>query len=139
MTSMRHYRLMLAGAACLTALSCSSLLAPSPTAVVGTWNLVAIRTSGGAAQPRPAGVTYQMTIDSDRVSMRVDCNTCNGAATLLSSKLTLGPVLACTRAACPTATFESAVTTLLSGDHTVGVNDTMLTLTSPRGVAQFER
>jgi heat shock protein HslJ len=119
--------------------SCSSWLAPTPTEVGGTWNLVAIRTTGGAAQPRPAGVTYQMTIDNDRVSMRVDCNTCNGAATLSSSKLTLGPVLACTRAACPTATFESAVTTLLSGDHTAGVNDTMLTLTSPRGVAQFER
>ena len=131
--------LMVAVTASLATAACTNPAAPTPAAIVGTWNLRNLRPAGGIEQTKPAGAVYAITIENGRVSARADCNTCTGSATLASSTLTLGPALACTRAACATATFESAFTTIMSGDHTAVVSDGSLTLTSTRGLMRFER
>jgi heat shock protein HslJ len=113
----------------------------SPTAdqIAGTWTLVSIQRAGQAVQPKPAAATYSLTLAGDRLSARVDCNTCSGPLNMLGMTLTAGPALACTRAACPTAAFESAYTMLLSGESTVALVDGTLVLSSTRGDLRFKR
>jgi heat shock protein HslJ len=55
------------------------------------------------------------------------------------SALSIGPALACTRAACATAAFESAVVTLLTGEHQVSSSSNTLTLNSSRGRVTLTR
>jgi heat shock protein HslJ len=50
-----------------------------------------------------------------------------------------GPLLACTRAACPTMAFENTYTKLLGGESTVSLSGRTLVMTSPRGVLRFKR
>jgi len=107
--------------------------------LAGTWTLVSIRPSGAVEQLTPAGAGYNVTFDNGRLSARADCNTCGGAFTLSGQKMTAGPALACTRAACLTMAFENTYTTMLAGDSTVTVSDRLLVLTSARGVLRFTR
>ena len=139
MSTQLRCRSLLAAMASLAMAACTNPAAPTPAEIGGTWNLRNLRPAGGVEQARPASTVYSITIESGRVSARADCNTCNGSATLASSTLTLGPGLACTRAACATAAFESVFTTMLSGDHTAAVSGGALTLSSTRGVMRFER
>lgn len=112
---------------------------PAHTAALleGTWALVSIQPSGEVAQTRPASAVYTLTLTDGRVSTRVDCNMCGGAFSIAGSTMFVGSSLACTRAACPTASFEALYTSILSGDSTIVINGSSLTLTSPRGVLQF--
>jgi heat shock protein HslJ len=64
---------------------------------------------------------------------------CSGAFILSGQTLTVGPTLACTRAACPTMAFESTYTHLLSGDSSVSLSGGTLVLSSARGVLHFTR
>jgi len=131
--------LMLAVTASLAMTACTNPAAPTTAAIEGTWNLRNLRPAGGVEQAKPVGAVYAITIESGRVAVRADCNTCTGNGTLASSTLTLGPMLACTRAACATATFESVFTTMVSGDHTAAISDGSMTLSSTRGLIRFER
>jgi len=105
----------------------------------GTWTLVSIQPAGQADQPTPPGASYTLTLVEGHLSTRVDCNLCNGAFTLSGQTLTAGPLLACTRAACPTMAFENSYTSLLSGDSTVTLSTNVLALSSSRGVLRFAR
>ena len=82
---------------------------------------------------------YQATFQDERASVRVDCNVCTGRFTSDRNTLTVGPQLACTRAACATASYESAVLTLLSGEHQYTTTLHNLTLTSTRGTLLLQR
>ena len=53
--------------------------------------------------------------------------------------MTVGPLLACTRAACPTMAFESAYLAILAGERTTRIDGNTLTLTSARGALRFRR
>ena len=130
-------RLALAGASLAAACSGGPTV-PSAAPIAGTWNVVTVRAAGGSDQARPAGAQYHMTIENGRVSLRVDCNTCTGNATQSATTLSLGP-LACTRAFCATAAFETTITAILSSDHTAAISGNTLTPTSSRGVVRFER
>jgi heat shock protein HslJ len=55
------------------------------------------------------------------------------------NRLTLGPALACTRAACSTMAFESAYLSVLAGDSQAVVDSNSLTLSSARGVLRFRK
>jgi heat shock protein HslJ len=90
-------------------------------------------------QLAPVGVLYQVTFDDERASVRVDCNVCTGRFTSDGNTLTIGPQLACTRAACETASYENAVLTLLGGDHQYTTTVHNLTLTSSRGTVLLQR
>jgi heat shock protein HslJ len=105
----------------------------------GTWNLISIQPAGQAEQAVPSGARYVLTLSEGRLSTRADCNLCGGAFQLSGQTVTAGPLLACTRAACPTMEFESTYTTLLSGESTVTLSGNSLVLSSGRGVLRFSR
>jgi heat shock protein HslJ len=100
---------------------------------------VSIQPAGQALQPAPNGVPYQLTAGDNRVSTKADCNTCGGGLAINGTAVTIGPLLACTRAACSTMAYENAYVTLLTGESTVQVDGNSLTLSSPRGVLRFSR
>lgn len=112
---------------------------PTPKSVDGVWRIISIHPASQPVQTAPVGVLYQVEFNVGRVSVRVDCNTCNGPFTLNGNSLTIGPTLACTRAACPTVAFENAVVSLLSGDHRISATRHNLALTSNRGTALLQR
>ena len=112
---------------------------PSSTALTGTWRITTIQPAGQAVQAAPAGAAYELTFDGSRVSARVDCNTCSGAFMLAGSSLMIGPGLACTRAACATAAFESAVVGILGGSHEISATSSTLMLNSSRGTVTLAR
>lgn len=107
--------------------------------VAGTWTLVSIAPADGAPQTVPAGASYDLTLDGSRASMKADCNMCNGSLAVGGQTLTIGPALACTRAACPTMAFENAYVTLIAGVSVATIDNTSLTLTSTRGVIRYRR
>jgi heat shock protein HslJ len=132
----------------ITAIACSN----SPSAptratssglvsaqLAGTWTLTSIQPDGQSPQVRPAGADYSITFEDGRLSTRTDCNVCSGGFAITGATLTAGPLLACTRAMCPTASFEYAYTTLLSGESAIQSSANSLTLSSARGSIQFVR
>ena len=120
---------------------CSDNTPASPTtgSIEGVWRIISIQPASQPVQTAPVSAQYQIEFDDSRVALRVDCNTCNGPFTLSGGTLTIGPVLACTRAACATAAYESAVVSLLAGDHQVSATLHNLTLTSSRGSVLLQR
>ena len=113
--------------------------APTVDQLAGTWNLQSLQPVGDVDQTTPAGASYTLTFADGRLSTRADCNMCGGAFILSGQTLTVGPALACTRAACPTMAFEFTYTRLLGGDSTVTLSDNILVLSSARGVLHFTR
>ena len=105
----------------------------------GTWRLLTIQATGGSTIPAPDGTEYTLTLGDGRLTTRVDCNVCNGSFSLSGDRMTAGPLLACTRAACPTMEFENAYTRILSGDGTVALSGQAMRVASDRGVLQFTR
>ena len=105
----------------------------------GTWTLTSIAVAGHAKQDRPFSAIYTLDFNQGRLSTRADCNTCGGSYSIDGSVLTAGPGLACTRAACSTMAFENAYTGILSGDSTMAVTGSTLSLSSSRGTLKFVR
>jgi heat shock protein HslJ len=124
----------------LIAAACSDDTPTSPTTgVEGVWRIISIQPPSQPAQTAPVGVQYQIGLERNRVLLRVDCNTCTGTYSDSGNTLTIGPNLACTRAACSTAAFENAVVSMLSGEHQTAATLHNLTLTSPRGSVLLQR
>lgn len=126
---------MCAAAACAD----DSPTSPTPASLDGVWRLISIQPASQPVQTAPAGVVYQVGFQDNRVFVRVDCNTCTGPFAVNGNTLTIGPPLACTRAACATASYESAVVTLLGGDHQMTTTLHNLTLSSSRGTMLLQR
>ena len=128
--------------AAVASAGCDMLTGPSSLTeaqILGTWTLTSLQPSGQGSQSTPAGASYALTLAEGKLSTRADCNTCAGQYTLSGKMLTAGPALACTRAACATAAFESTYTSILGGESTVTATVTALTLTSSRGTLRFSR
>ncbi len=123
------------------AAGCSSPSSPSANAdrIAGTWTLQSITPAGNPEQTTPAGAPYALTLTEDRASAKAGCNVCAGNLVVGGQTLTIGPLLACTLAACPTMAFETTYVSLLAGDSTVQIDGDTLTLTSSRGVLRFRR
>ena len=123
------------------ATGCSSPSSPSANAdrIAGTWTLQSITPAGNPEQRTPAGASYALTLTEDRASAKADCNVCGGNFVVGDQTLTIGPLLACTLAACPTMAFERTYVSLLAGDSTAQIDVNALTLTSSRGVLRFRR
>lgn len=124
----------LAFAACSTTPS-----SPSSSVLNGTWRITSIQPGSQPVQAAPAGVVYEVTFEGSRLTARVDCNTCNGSFLMNGPELMIGPALACTRAACATAAFESSVVNLLPGSHQISTTATTMTLNSGRGSLTLAR
>ena len=111
----------------------------SASQVAGTWILTGIQTDKGGVQAVPAVASYTLTFTDNRVSTKADCNVCGGNVTFAGETLTIGPALACTRAACPTMAFETVYESILAGSSTAKMDAHTLTLSSERGRATFVR
>lgn len=133
---------LLAPLLALALIGCDVLTGPSSITeaqLTGTWTLTSLQPSGLGSQATPAGVVYSLTLTDGAIATRTDCNVCTGRYTLTGRMLSTGTALACTRAACGTAAFESAYTTILGGESQVAVSAGALTLTSARGTLRFTR
>ena len=125
----------------LAAAGCSDDTPTSPTAetLEGVWRIISIQPTGQAVQTAPVSARYQVGFEEERVFARVDCNTCTAPFGVSGSTLTIGPSLPCTRAACDTAAYESAVVAMLAGQHQMATTTHNLTLTSSRGTMLLQR
>lgn len=112
---------------------------PTPGSLDGVWRIISIQPAAQPVQVAPVGVQYQVSFQDARAFVRVDCNTCTGPFAVNGNTLTIGPTLTCTRAACSTASYESAVVALLSGDHQMATTLHNLTLSSSRGSILLQR
>jgi heat shock protein HslJ len=116
-----------------------SSTALSTADLAGTWSLVQVERAGMPTQSTPTGASYSINFSDGRVSTRADCNMCGGSIAVSGQTVTIGPALACTRAACPTMEFESVYESVLSGDHSVSIQGGTLVLSSKRGTLRFSR
>ena len=107
--------------------------------MAGTWDLTSIQTDKGGVQTVPGAASYTLTFTDNRVSTKADCNVCGGGVTFAGETITIGPNLACTRAACPTMAFETVYESILAGSSTAKVDAHTMVLTSDRGRATFTR
>jgi heat shock protein HslJ len=132
-------------AGCTTTATSPSAMTPLSSSYVaaqleGTWILSSIQPTGAGRQERPSSATYTLTFGGNgRLSTRADCNTCAASFSVDGSTVTTSENLACTRAACPTMTFESAYTSLLGGPSQAVVTNSTLTLSSARGAMWLVR
>ncbi|HJU44048.1 MAG TPA: META domain-containing protein [Vicinamibacterales bacterium] len=132
-------RILLIGMLISAGCSGATPTAPTPGSVDGVWRIISIQPASQAVQTAPVGVIYQAGFENNRVFLRVDCNACTGPFTVNGSALTIGPTLACTRAACATASYENAVVAMLSGEHQMSATLHNLTLSSSRGSVLLQR
>ena len=108
--------------------------------LLGRWQLDTFQRSDGSTAVLPTPERFTIEFDANgRVTIGADCNTCVGNLTVNGQTLTIGPVLACTRAACPTMAFENTYVGILAGDSAARIDDNSLTLSSPRGILRFRR
>ena len=77
------------------------------------------QTEGAVIDGFSTAMGQEIGFENGRISLRADCNVCSGLATVSSGAVSIGPVLACTRAACPTMEFASVYVSLLEGEHSV--------------------
>lgn len=124
---------------CFAACSDSSPTSPTAASLNGVWRIISIQPPAQPVQTAPVGVQYQVEFANGQALLRVDCNTCTGPFGLNGGTLTIGPAFACTRAACATASYESAVVSMLSGDHQTATTLHNLTLSSSRGTILLQR
>lgn len=124
--------------------SCSTPASPtfgtvSAASLAGVWKLEIVQRTGGPALATPADAAYTLSFSGTTVSARVDCNTCVGTFSIVGDAITISPVLACTRAACPTSAFGVIYEGLLAGESRVGVSGQTMVLNSSRGQLRFTR
>ena len=83
----------------------------------------------------------RFTLDFDgqgHVSVQADCNRCTGSYSLGVNQVTVS-AMACTRAFCPTAPFDTDYVGVLSGDSADVVSGATLELISSRGTLRFAK
>jgi heat shock protein HslJ len=108
--------------------------------LVGRWQIESFQRSGGQPVGVPAPERFTVAFDAaSRVSIRADCNTCTGTYRADAGSLAIGPRLACTQAACPSAPFDREYVTALAGATSYLVAGNELTITSTGGVLGFAR
>jgi heat shock protein HslJ len=123
--------------AAVLAVGCAGAPLTGPSDVVGvTWRLQALQRSGSVSVSPPAGSFFLRFGDEGRVELRADCNVCSGTYTLAGARLILGP-LACTRAFCPSAPFDTQYVQLAEVATSIERSGEALILRSPAGMLRF--
>lgn len=132
-------------AASLALCGCATPASPtfgtvSAAGLAGTWKLQIVQRTGGPAIATPSDAVYTLTVlDGSTLSAHADCNTCSGSFTIVGDAITVSPLLACTRALCPTSTIETIYESLLTGENRIGVLEQTMVLNSSRGQLRFTR
>lgn len=125
-----------------------SMAAPSPTgqsAVAppvtdGVWRLQSFLRTDATSVPVPDPDRFTIEVAADgRLAVVADCNRCSGSYSQSSGALKVGPAMACTKAFCSTAPFDSQYTAALSDARLVRATDTTLEFASSAGVLKFAR
>ena len=118
-------------------LGCAAAPATSPSDVVGmTWHLQSLQRAGQLAVTPPAGAFFLRFAEEGRLDVRADCNGCGGTYTLNGDRLAVGP-LACTRAFCPSAPFDTQFVQLAEAATSVERHQEALVLRSPAGMLRL--
>lgn len=123
---------------------CSSPESPtigtiSVAGLTGVWRVELVQTTGVGAVLAPSTATYTVTLSGTTLAARADCNACTAPFTLVGDSLNVSPALACTKALCPTQSFEAQFTQVLSGESTVVVQGDLVLLVSARGQLRLRR
>jgi heat shock protein HslJ len=113
--------------------------AVGPSEVQGEWRLVSLEPTGQATSiiPDPSRFTARFGANG-RLSLRADCNACNGSYVLADGTLVSSP-FACTRAACSTAPLDTQFVGILEGSSEARETATELVVSSDRGRLVFKR
>lgn len=93
--------------------SCNTVTSPEELCQAqGVWRLTEFTNGATITIPNPENYTLQFAT-GDSVSIRADCNVCNGPFETEGNNLSIGP-LACTRAFCGLLSFFDRYTDALS-------------------------
>ena len=102
-----------------------------------TWKLEAIERAGSPAIVIPNPEQYTLRLeDAGRLSVRADCNTCNGRYSLDGSSLSMS-VMACTRAFCGLGSFDDNYASALENVRSATVSGNQLTMTGSGFTLRF--
>jgi heat shock protein HslJ len=123
-------------AAALAAVACGDSVT-GPGAVTGpTWRLLSLQRADASVVAPPAGTFTLRFAEEGRLEVRADGNGCGGSYQISGDGLDVG-TLACTRAFCASAPFDTEYATLVESATTVERRDDVLILRSPAGVLRF--
>lgn len=101
---------------------------PTPVTDV-TWKLEVIERSGSAAATVPNPEQYTLRLEADgRLSIRADCNTCNGRYTLAGNSLAVLAPVACTRAFCGLTSLDTSYVMALEGAQSLFISNSRLVI-----------
>lgn len=113
--------------------------APMPAALTGTWTLVSLQEAGRPATSIGSPERFTAEFASDgRVSLRADCNRCNGTCAATDGALRVSP-MACTRAYCSSAPLDTQFAGLVGASTSWTVSGRGLELTGASGTLQLRR
>ena len=124
---------------CLAALAAAGCMenATEPSDVLGTtWHLESLQRANGSEVTPPAGTFTIRFADDGRLEVRADCNVCGGGYTLDGDSVGVG-VLACTRAFCASAPFDTDYVTLVESAVRIEREGDTLALRGPAGILRF--
>jgi heat shock protein HslJ len=138
-TSGKTIALVLVWAAPLLLASCGED-ALGPTDVQGEWRLISLQRAdlSTTVVPDPSRFTVRFE-ESGRVSLRADCNVCNGTYAVDGQDTVVSDALACTRAFCASAPLDGEFVAILQGRSTAQESGGRLVLASARGRLVFVR
>lgn len=135
-------------AATLSAACSDSVAAPTSTTQAatqsvtdGVWRLQSFQRADSTVVPVPDPDRFTVEVSADgRLAVRADCNRCSASYTTQSSgTLRVNAVMACTKAFCSTAPFDTQFAFALSDATLVRATDTALEFVSAAGVLKFTR
>jgi heat shock protein HslJ len=131
---MRHVTAALVLAA--AAWGCSAAVT-GPSELQGTtWRLVSLSPETGPPTIVANPERYTLAFVDDRVSIRTDCNVCNGTFALAGDTLTIDR-LACTRAFCGPQSLEGPYLDALADPLNASRDQSLLVLRGTRTTLRF--
>jgi heat shock protein HslJ len=118
----------------------SASSASADPSLLGTWKLNSLQVPGVPSITIPPAGTFTATFASDgALSLRADCNVCNTRYQASSASITVNAAMACTRAACPSAPFDTQFAQLTGASTNYRVSGDTLVLDSSKGTLRFRR
>lgn len=126
-----------------TVSSPSAVPAPSPASLAietrVVWHLRSMTSADGSFLAIDDPNVFTLTLaDDGKMNARADCNRASAGYKITGSTLSIG-VIASTRAYCSTAPVDGRFLVLLGGDSVATVSGATLTLSSARGLLNFDR
>jgi len=120
-----------------------SVTGPSPATLMTpgtTWQLQSFQRADATSVqvPDPDRFTIELGADG-RLNISADCNRCTASSSQVDGSLRVNPIIACTRAACPSAPFDTEYVGALADALVVATGSNTLELVSKAGVLKFSR